>query len=215
MVDNSAGETDTDVGAIAPFELPKPHVARAFLCVEMLVWVILVDPEAAQITEMRAAFEADHMVAAHRFLAARVARRARGRVHCHIFFRSKLLARQLVLLARKAREEFAVPAGLTYFAERKGAVFANREAFLRRRHGVVVGVRVELSRPRSLAFFVGFFVRFLRRRSSFLGACGALTPLAWAVDGGSIRLQFFLAFEHDISLDSFLIQWYLKKLARF
>lgn len=215
MVENSASETDTDVGAIAPFELPKPHVAWAFLCVEMFVWVILVDPEATQITEMRAAFEADHMIAAHRFLATRVTCRARGRVHCHIFFRSKLLFGQLVLLTRKAREEFAVPAGLTYFAERKGAVFANREAFLRRRHGVLVGVRIVFLRPRSLAFYVGFFVRFLRRRPSFLGACGALTPLARAVDGGSIRFQFFLAFEHYISLDSFLIQRYLKKLTRF
>lgn len=179
----------------------------------MLIRVALIEPSTAQIAEMRVALEADHMVTTHRFLAARITRRARSCVHCHVFLRCQLLARQLVLLARKAREEFAMPAGLTYFAEGKGAVFANRESFLRRRHGVFVGVAIVLSRRQALAFFVGFFVGFLRGLG-FLGACGALTPLAWAVDGSSIGFQLFLAFEHDISLDCFLIQWYLKKLAR-
>lgn len=128
----------------------------------MLVRVTLIEPGAAQIAEMGVAFEADHVVAAHGFLAARVARRARSRVHRHVFLGSKLLARQLVLLAREAREKFAVPAGLAYFAESKGAVFANREAFVRGRHGVFVGVTIVFSRSRSLAFFVGFFVGFLR-----------------------------------------------------
>lgn len=178
----------------------------------MLVWIALVKPGAAQIAEMGVAFEADHMVAAHRFLAARVACRARSCVHCHVFLRGKLLARQLVLLARKAREEFAVPASLAYFAESKSAVFANREAFMRRRHDVFVGITIVFSRPWGLVFFVG--IGILRGGLCFLGACGALAPLAWAVDGGSIGFQFFLAFKHDISLDCFLIQWYLKKLAR-
>lgn len=99
----------------------------------MLIGVGFVKVGPAQVAEMCIAFEADHMVASMRLLSSGVASRARLRMKLHVVFGGHFLGCKLKSAAGKADEIFTVPTGFADFTKSEIAVFADCEAFGRRR----------------------------------------------------------------------------------
>lgn len=93
----------------------------------MLIRVPFFQIAAAQVAEMRIAFEANHVVASMRLLCARIARRACLRVQQDVVLRRLLLGRDLELGAREAGEVFAMPACFADEAKGEGAVDTDGE----------------------------------------------------------------------------------------
>lgn len=102
--------------------------------------------------------EADHVIAAHRFLAARVARWARARVLLNVILRCSLLGCEFGLLPWEAGDELAMPADFADLAESEGTVFAYSKAFFWRRKQILIDVWVIGRRPFLLGFGVGVLI---------------------------------------------------------
>ena len=54
--------------SIPAFKLPKPHIASALMVIEVRIRIVWHQIARTQIAEVRVAFEADHVIAAHGFL---------------------------------------------------------------------------------------------------------------------------------------------------
>ena len=83
----------------------------------MLVRIAFVQPGAAEVAEMGAAFEANHVVATHGLLATRVARGTGRAMRLHVICRRLLFRIELSDPSWPASRQLTVPSGKTHTAE--------------------------------------------------------------------------------------------------
>lgn len=167
---------------------------------------------------MGIAFEADHVIAAHRLLCRGVASRTRSAVLFEIVQRRLFFRIELCLASWVTKSPFTMPDFLTDHAKCQFAVFANSQAF---GHWDVFEFVLFLGRritPRAgvllLCFVTGWSIVLQEIRPLCmlrLERC-ALTPLPWAVNGVFVGLETLFALEMDVSLNFVSVDGYLQKL---
>ena len=113
------------VDTITPFHIPQSIEAVPASLVEVAVRIVRRKPARAQITEVRIALEAAHVVATHDFLTGHTACRAGGCVEAHVFFCRFFFFCRLCLGTWQTTNYIPMPTLLTYSTEGIVAVFTN------------------------------------------------------------------------------------------
>lgn len=130
---------------VAFFQLPQSTVARRVAIVKVLIRVLRVEPESAQIAvsprqftrytlchddapEMSLTLGAVHVIASHLLRRRGEARRTRRRVETNVLVARLFLFAQLARVARVAAGKITVPAGQADAAKGEGAFAADGES---------------------------------------------------------------------------------------